>query len=80
MVLPLILGLPYTVTAGILCRQRILRNLSTQTGSSVPSHSSTTNTARSLARFVLLELEMRVLPRFVHPVTLLARVPEHPCP
>src|SRR6516164_11310879 len=58
MVLPLILGLPYTVAAGILCDQRISQNLSTRTGSSVPSHSSTTNTARSLAGFVLLALEL----------------------
>src|SRR5262244_2369739 len=58
MVLPLILGLPYTVAAGILCGQRISRNLSTRTGSSVPSHSSTTNTVMSLAGFVLLALEL----------------------
>src|SRR5215510_3123041 len=58
MVLPLILGLPYTVAAGILCGQRISRNLSTRTGSSVPSHSSTTNTARSVAGFVLQALAL----------------------
>src|SRR5215831_223728 len=58
MVLPLILELPYTVAAGILCGQRISRNLSTRTGSSVPSHSSTTNTVMSLAGFVLLALEL----------------------
>ena len=32
MVLPLILGLPYTVAAGILWGQRISRNLSTPNG------------------------------------------------
>ena len=49
--LPLILGLPHTVAAGILCGQRISQNLSTRMGSSVPYHSSTTNTARGLAGF-----------------------------
>jgi hypothetical protein len=34
-----------------VCGQRISQNLSTRMGSSVPSHSSTTNTARSLAGF-----------------------------
>jgi hypothetical protein len=59
MVSPLILGLPYTVAAGILCGRRISRNLSTPNEivcsvSFVPPR----NIARSLAGFVLLALEL----------------------
>jgi hypothetical protein len=57
------LGLPHTVAAAILWGQWISQNLiiSTRMGSSVPSHSSTTNTARSLAGLRLGRMWIRLL-------------------
>src|SRR6516165_2616132 len=57
MVLPPILGLPHMVAAGILWASGFAKP-QYPNGLSVPSHSSTTNTERSLAGLVLLALKL----------------------